>query len=55
MCVDYSVGIRYEERGKGWKPGSMGTGLAALRLPERVLIFNDGRIEKIKDERTCKT
>ncbi len=47
MCVDYSVGIRYEERGKGWAPGAMGTGLAALRLPERVLIFDDGRKELV--------
>ena len=43
FCVDYSVGLRYEERGGGWPTGALGTGLAALRLPEMVLLFDDGR------------
>lgn len=47
MCVDYSVGVRYEERGRRWPPGAMGTGLAALRYPERTLLFDDGRTAAI--------
>ncbi|GAB5362846.1 hypothetical protein AAMO2058_000833800 [Amorphochlora amoebiformis] len=47
LCVDYSVGIRYEERAKGWSPGAMGTGLAALRFPEMMLMFDDGRERKV--------
>lgn len=43
MCVDYSIGLRYEERGRGLTEGSLGTGLAALRTPEMTLHFADGR------------
>lgn len=44
VCVDYSVGLRYEERGRGLPLGSLGTALAALRLPERSLHFADGEV-----------
>ncbi|EKX31114.1 hypothetical protein GUITHDRAFT_122679 [Guillardia theta CCMP2712] len=40
-CIDYSVGIRYEERGMRLHPGALGTKLCALRLPERQLVFED--------------
>ncbi|HWG42371.1 MAG TPA: metallophosphoesterase [Gemmataceae bacterium] len=42
MCVDYSVGKRFKERGAPGFNGVFHTRLAALRLPERVLIFDDG-------------
>lgn len=38
-CVDYSVGRRFQERLRG---GSFQTRLAALRWPERRLVFDDG-------------
>jgi len=43
MCVDYSAGLRFEERGRGLPEGSLGTALAALRVPEMTLHFSDGR------------
>ena len=43
-CVDYSVGLRYEERGKRLPPGGLGTHLVALRLPERTLHREDGAV-----------
>lgn len=42
MCVDYSVGKRFMERAAPNFSGVFRTRLAALRLPERVLIFDDG-------------
>jgi len=42
VCVDFSVGVRYEERGFKLPPGAFGTKLGALRLPEREVIFEDG-------------
>ena len=44
MCVDYAVGVRYEERGKALPDGALGTNLGALRLPERELRLADGRV-----------
>lgn len=43
MCVDYSVGKRFKERARPNFNGEFHTRLAALRLPERVLLFDDGR------------
>ena len=42
FCVDFSVGRRFLERGRGG-PGPEGYvgGLAALRWPERTLVFDD--------------
>jgi hypothetical protein len=42
MCIDYSVGKRFMERAAPGFDGVFQTRLAALRLPERVLIFEDG-------------
>jgi hypothetical protein len=42
MCLDYSVGKRHRERLDGVRPGAYRTRLAALRWPERVLVFDDG-------------
>jgi hypothetical protein len=42
FCVDYSVGGRYIERARGGKPPYQ-TRLAALRWPERELVFDDGQ------------
>ena len=42
MCVDYSVGKRFLERAAPGFDGVFQTRLAALRLPERVLILDDG-------------
>jgi hypothetical protein len=39
-CVDYSVGRRFKERHHGKHEGFAG-GLAALRWPERTLVFDD--------------
>jgi len=47
MCVDFAVGVRFEERGKGLPEGALGTNLGALRLPERVLHLADGRVLKV--------
>jgi hypothetical protein len=41
FCVDYSVGGRYLERARGGTPPYQ-TRLAALRWPERTLVFDDG-------------
>eukprot|EP00820_Chromera_velia_P007643 Cvel_4102.t1-p1 / transcript=Cvel_4102.t1 / gene=Cvel_4102 / organism=Chromera_velia_CCMP2878 / gene_product=Bis(5'-nucleosyl)-tetraphosphatase PrpE, putative / transcript_product=Bis(5'-nucleosyl)-tetraphosphatase PrpE, putative / location=Cvel_scaffold175:562-1554(-) / protein_length=331 / sequence_SO=supercontig / SO=protein_coding / is_pseudo=false len=43
MCIDYSVGLRYEERGRGILSGQLGTGLGALRFPEMEILFENGR------------
>ncbi len=40
FCVDYSVGRRFIERARG-KSSGFGGGLAALRWPDRVLVFDD--------------
>mmetsp|Transcript_17684 Transcript_17684/g.20499 ORF Transcript_17684/g.20499 Transcript_17684/m.20499 type:complete len:375 (+) Transcript_17684:41-1165(+) len=42
MCVDYAAGVRYEERGMGLPEGSIGTNMGALRLPEMVVVLDDG-------------
>ncbi|CAE7344092.1 nipblb, partial [Symbiodinium necroappetens] len=44
MCIDFSVGVRYEERGMGLPEGSLGTALTALRLPEMTLHRNDAKV-----------
>jgi hypothetical protein len=43
MCIDYSVGKRFRERAAPGFAGVFRTRLAALRWPERVLIFDDGK------------
>jgi len=40
FCVDYSVGRRFVERDQG-RTADFDGGLAALRWPERVLVFDD--------------
>ena len=40
FCVDYSVGRRFLERARG-STGPFEGGLAALRWPERTLVFDD--------------
>lgn len=40
FCVDYSVGRRFVERESG-RSGGFAGGLAALRWPERLLVFDD--------------
>lgn len=40
FCIDYSVGRRYAERAMGVREGFR-NGLAALRWPERQLVFDD--------------
>jgi hypothetical protein len=42
MCVDYSVGKRFLERAAPHFTGAFRTRLAALRVPERILLFDDG-------------
>ena len=45
MCIDYSVGVRFLEchRSNGASPERSDACLAALRLPEGQLVFDDGR------------
>ncbi len=43
VCIDYSAGKRWRERLDGQSEGTFLTALAALRWPERLLIFDDGR------------
>jgi len=45
-CVDYGVGKRYAERQAG-KANEFSSKLAALRLPERVIMFDEGLSEPI--------
>ena len=47
MCIDYSVGKRWRERLDGRVSGFR-TSLAALRWPERLLYFDDGRIAPLQ-------
>jgi hypothetical protein len=42
MCLDYSVGKRHRERLAGVPHGLFRTRVAALRWPERLLVFDDG-------------
>ncbi len=42
MCIDYSVGGRWRERTNPDFHGNYVTRLAALRWPERTLLYNDG-------------
>jgi hypothetical protein len=41
MCIDYSVGKRFRERLQPDFAGAYRTSLAALRLPEGVLYFDN--------------
>jgi len=42
FCVDYSVGVRYRERGHPLPGGRYEGRLAAVRWPERELVYDDG-------------
>jgi hypothetical protein len=48
MCVDYSAGKRYKERMQPGFAGTYRTHLAALRLPERVLYFDNAPAVKVE-------
>ena len=41
MCIDYSVGKRFRERLQRGFDGRFRTRLGALRLPERLLFFDN--------------
>lgn len=41
FCLDYSVGRRYLERARGVMESQFEGGLAAMRWPERVVLFDD--------------
>jgi hypothetical protein len=43
MCIDFSVGMRFMERREGGPHGQSRFCLAALRVPEWQLVFDDGR------------
>jgi len=47
ICVDFSVGVRYEERGMCLPEGGLGTQLVALRLPDLILQRSDGQILQV--------
>jgi hypothetical protein len=42
FCVDYAVGGRYAERAQG-RTAEFKCRLAAMRWPERELVFDDGQ------------
>lgn len=42
FCVDYSVGVRYRERAHPLAAGRFEGRLAAIRWPERELVYDDG-------------
>ncbi|CAK9075610.1 unnamed protein product [Durusdinium trenchii] len=48
ICVDFSVGVRFEERGMGLPEGGLGTQLVALRFPDLLLQRSDGLILPVK-------
>jgi hypothetical protein len=48
MCVDYSAGKRYKERLQVGFAGAYRTHLAALRLPERVLYFDNAPLVPVE-------
>jgi hypothetical protein len=48
FCVDYSVGRRYRERHEGRTSGFHG-GLAAMRWPERTLVFDDDPTPRVTE------
>ncbi len=45
FCVDFSIGARWRDRKMQIEPEKSAYRLAALRWPERVLVFDDGSIE----------
>jgi len=47
MCIDYSVGGRWRERSNTEFSGRYITRLAAIRWPERVLLYEDGSSFKV--------
>jgi hypothetical protein len=52
MCIDYSVGKRFKERIAPGFEGAFQTRLAALRLPERVLVFDDGEQLPLRERKS---
>lgn len=46
FCIDFSVGARWRDRKQGTPPAQSRFRLAAIRWPERVLVFDDGSMEK---------
>ncbi|MFM7151057.1 MAG: metallophosphoesterase [Gemmataceae bacterium] len=51
MCIDYSAGKRYRERMQNGLSGPFHTRLAALRLPENLLLFDNGETMPLRDRR----
>lgn len=46
FCIDFSVGARWRDRKNGILSQKSAFRLAALRWPERVLVFDNGDVEK---------
>jgi len=55
MCIDYSAGKRYRERMQNGPSGPFHTRLAALRLPENLLLFDNGETMPLRDHRQSAT
>ena len=51
-CVDFSVGGRYKERELG-RQGPWGTRLAAIRWPEREVVFDEGERLRLNPAGPC--
>lgn len=46
FCIDFSVGARWRDRKRGIPPSRSEHRLAALRYPEKILVFDNGDIAK---------
>jgi len=46
FCVDFGVGQRWKER-RGGKASGFNSKLAALRFPEREIVFDEGEVRKL--------
>ena len=46
FCLDFSVGARWRDRKNSTPPGHSAFHLAAMRWPERVLVFDNGDMEQ---------
>lgn len=46
FCVDFGVGQRWKERRVG-KTSGFSSKLAALRFPEREIVFDEGEVRKL--------
>ena len=51
ICADYAVAKRWQERKQHSFDGDFQGMLAAIRFPEKVVVFDNGDIEMVSGER----